>query len=263
MELAAYRRNVFSQYGEDGIIEEIFNRLNITSGYVCEFGAWDGKHLSNTYNLYCNNSNFIPILIESDKEKFESLEQNLFNLNKKYIIRKFLNKEDNHNDSLSNILKNFNIKDLDNNNFKLLSIDVDGPDYEIWKNFTDYSPSVVIIEASKLVNPEEQIYPTEDGGASASIIIELAKEKNYELVCHTGSNCIFVKKELFSKINIKDNSLTNLYIYSQSSAIRRMVKNGIFSNEEGENRINAMSSRGEVIEYAETFSPLVYFPGRF
>ena len=43
--------NVFSQNGEDGIIEEILNRLEIQTGWVCEFGAWDGIYLSNTFNL--------------------------------------------------------------------------------------------------------------------------------------------------------------------------------------------------------------------
>ena len=38
-----YKKNVYSQNGEDGIIEEILKRFNITSGWVCEFGAWKWK----------------------------------------------------------------------------------------------------------------------------------------------------------------------------------------------------------------------------
>ena len=133
MELETFRKNVFSQYGEDGVIERIFEVLDITSGYVCEFGAWDGIHCSNTYNLYSDDSDFIPILIESDKEKYKDLEVNLQDIKQKYIANKFLNKESNHKDSLSNIVKDFKINDINNNNFVLLSIDVDGPDYEIWK----------------------------------------------------------------------------------------------------------------------------------
>jgi hypothetical protein len=49
-----HRNNIFSQNGEDGVIEYILDKLNITSGTCCEFGAWDGKHLSNTFNLIKN-----------------------------------------------------------------------------------------------------------------------------------------------------------------------------------------------------------------
>ena len=50
-----YAYNNFSQNGEDGIIEELNKRLRIKeqkrSNWCVEFGAWDGKHLSNTFNL--------------------------------------------------------------------------------------------------------------------------------------------------------------------------------------------------------------------
>ena len=48
------RKNFYSQYGEDGIIESIFNKID----HVCpkqklcvEFGAWDGKYFK--YFLTC------------------------------------------------------------------------------------------------------------------------------------------------------------------------------------------------------------------
>ena len=255
MELDKYRKNVYSQYGEDGVIEKIFEVLDITSGYVCEFGAWDGIHCSNTYNLYFDDPAFIPILIESDDEKYESLEDNLSDIENKYIIKKFLNKDNSHKDSLSNIIKNFKIKDLNNKNFVLLSIDVDGPDYEIWKNFTDYSPQVVIIEANKLLHPEKLVYPTKDGGASAGILVKLGKEKGYELVCHTGSNCIFVRKELYPLFEIENNSLHHLYIYSQSAAIKKFYEKGLITKEQADYRIEYMAANDQVIQYAEEFIP--------
>ena len=259
MELDTFRKNIFSQYGEDGVIERIFEVLDITSGYVCEFGAWDGIHCSNTYNLYSDDSDFIPILIESDKEKYKDLEINLQDIKQKYIANKFLYKESNHKDSLSNIIKDFKINDINNNNFVLLSIDVDGPDYEIWKNFTDYRPRVVVIEASKLLHPEELVYPTEDGGASAGILVQLGKEKGYELVCHTGSNCIFVLNEDFPKFEIEDNSISKLYIYTQSTAILRLVEKGVYTEEQGEYWIEYMSAMGQVIQHSDGFTPTKIF----
>lgn len=53
MSLKSFARNEYSQYGEDGIIEEIFRRIgpNELNNFCCEFGAWDGVHLSNTASL--------------------------------------------------------------------------------------------------------------------------------------------------------------------------------------------------------------------
>ena len=49
--LFTFRNDTYSQVGQDGIIEEIFKRLNIKNGIFCEFGAWDGFHLSNARKL--------------------------------------------------------------------------------------------------------------------------------------------------------------------------------------------------------------------
>ena len=49
-----FHKNIYSQNGEDGIIEKLVSVLKIGSGFFVEFGAWDGKHWSNSYNLYQN-----------------------------------------------------------------------------------------------------------------------------------------------------------------------------------------------------------------
>ena len=69
-----YNKNIYSQNGEDGIIEELLHRLDISSGWVCEFGAWDGINLSNTFNLV-KNKNFSAVYIEGDKNKYVDLLQ--------------------------------------------------------------------------------------------------------------------------------------------------------------------------------------------
>ena len=77
MSLLKYKKNNFSQNGEDGIIEEIINRLGKNSDKsFCEFGAWDGIYLSNCYNLLLNAS-FKGLLIEGNKNKFIDLKKNL------------------------------------------------------------------------------------------------------------------------------------------------------------------------------------------
>src|ERR1700750_1039389 len=62
-----YGKNVFSQFGEDGIIEEICKRLKIEKGSIAEFGAHDGKFCSNSRNLILLG--WDATLIEGDIEK--------------------------------------------------------------------------------------------------------------------------------------------------------------------------------------------------
>ena len=41
----------YSQWQEEETLKKILNILNIKNGSCCEFGAWDGKHLSNIFHL--------------------------------------------------------------------------------------------------------------------------------------------------------------------------------------------------------------------
>jgi hypothetical protein len=51
--LNEYAKNITSQSGENGILFEIFRRLDITKGTCIEFGAADGIETSNTHPLWC------------------------------------------------------------------------------------------------------------------------------------------------------------------------------------------------------------------
>ncbi len=55
--LSNYRINYFSQFGEDGVIEKLFEIAGINTGYLVEFGAWDGIYLSNTYYHFKKEKN--------------------------------------------------------------------------------------------------------------------------------------------------------------------------------------------------------------
>ena len=59
-----YSKDITSQNGEDGIIEFLINKLDINKpdSTCIEFGAWNGVHLSNTYNII-TNFNWNGILI--------------------------------------------------------------------------------------------------------------------------------------------------------------------------------------------------------
>jgi hypothetical protein len=136
MSILQYKKNIFSQNGEDGLIEYIFSKiLGNNSGTFIEFGAWDGKYLSNTYNLFLNK-NWNGIYIEGDTEKYNDLCDN-FQAYKDRIdcVNAFVGFDE--NDKLDKLIEIYSTK----RNFDFISIDVDGLDYFIFARLLRYACS--------------------------------------------------------------------------------------------------------------------------
>ena len=66
-----HKKNFYSQNGEDGILNEIIKNLGLDKKiFLCEFGAWDGKFLSYTFNIV-KDFESTALFIESDQERFK------------------------------------------------------------------------------------------------------------------------------------------------------------------------------------------------
>ena len=139
-----YKKNIHSQNGEDGIIEELLKRLEINNGWVCEFGAWDGVYLSNTFNLV--KKNFNAVFIEGDSNKYKDLLKTVEKYTNIVPVNAFI-EHNNTKNSLDNILKTTDIP-LD---FDILSIDIDSYDYQVWKSLQIYKPKIIIIEINSSI----------------------------------------------------------------------------------------------------------------
>lgn len=195
--LLVYAKNYWSQNGEDGIIEEIFKRLGINGGWLCEFGAGDGKTISNSYHWISSNKNFKVLYIENGDEDYERI----------------LKVVDEHPDqiiALKETVTPQNINELLSrsgaDDFEMISIDIDSHDYAVWEALTEFKPKVVIIEInSSLLPGEYQIHDDEKNlqGNSFTSTVELGKRKGYTAVAHTG-NLIFVRNDLVDKVLIPD-----------------------------------------------------------
>jgi len=196
-----YKKNIFSQFGEDGIIEEIFKRLSdVSDKRCCEFGAWDGKFLSNTCNLITNH-NYEAILIEADKKKFNELNINF--PDKKIIkINKFVNFSGEN--SLDNILENNSF----NKDFDFLSIDIDGCDYWILESLSKFTPKIICIEFNPSITNKVEFIQEKNmkinQGSSAKSIINLGLKKNYFPIASTHCNLFFVHNKFKQKITNLD-----------------------------------------------------------
>ena len=121
---------------------------------------------------------------------------------------------DDKNNDLNAWLKKGNLPcDLD-----VLSIDIDGDDYFVWKNLTEFFPKIVIIEINPYRDPiyEElpgnpsneynvdllkQWYPARIAvGCSFISAVKLGLKKGYIPVAFTGGNIIFIRKDLIHNL---------------------------------------------------------------
>ena len=219
-----FSKKIYSQFGEDGILLEILNRLKNKNldKWCVEFGAKDGISYSNTYNLI-KHYNYNAVLIEGDKKYFKKLSKNL---PQKNIIKinKFVNFSGPNN--LDEILGSTVIP----KNFDILSIDIDGCDFYIFESLTEYRPKILCIEFNHLIPNSVEFVQKKDfkikQGSSAKSLIKLAEKKNYKLVGSSFSNLFFIDKNYFNLVTEKEVLLEDLIDDHE-------IKNFIFSSYDG------------------------------
>jgi hypothetical protein len=199
-----FARDVHSQTGEDGVIAKALETLGDLNQWCVEFGAWDGKHLSNTFNLV-ESAGYRVVLIEGDQAKYQTLQAEYPYRERATFIGRFVNWYE--NDNLDSLLAETPIP-LD---FDLLSIDVDGNDYHIWSAVSKYRPKLVLIEFNPTSsNRFTYVQPADrnrNQSSSPAALVGLALSKGYELICVVGANLLFVDKRFYSLFHIPDNSL--------------------------------------------------------
>ena len=204
---APHVRNVYSQCGEDGILQHLFARLGITNGYCVEFGAWDGRHLSNTYNLITAYG-WRGTLIEADSVRFAELRRTMDGIVGVTTLQAFVGFED--DDGLDVLLAPTDTpKDFD-----LLSIDIDGNDYHVWAAISAYRPKVVVIEFNPTIPNHIPFVQRRDTrvkhGSSLLSLTALAASKGYSPVAVTAQNAIFLKQEVARRLRMEALSLHDL-----------------------------------------------------
>lgn len=194
----AWRKDVHSQSGEDGIIEHLLEAVQCRSGYFVEFGAWDGRHLSNSARLA--DEGWSGCFIEGSTERFQDLLRNYADNDRIYKLNAFVEGfGENCLDNLLDIAKA-------PAEIAVLSIDIDGNDYHVWNGMVRHAAKLVVVEFNPSI-PAHVVYVQEDDpsinrGASLAALTELAKEKGYDLVAATDWNAFFLQKSLVDEFGI-------------------------------------------------------------
>ena len=198
---------IYSQFGDDGIIQFLIYKLEIENNRFIEFGVGDYFE-SNTHFLLINN-NWSGFVIDGSETKIDTLRSSEFfwryDLNSKVA---FINKE-----NINDLLLNSNFSDIG-----LLHIDLDGNDYWILKaiDMDRYNPDILILEYNSNFGPTRAItipydpefssidahYSGQYYGASLSALNSVANEKGYYFIgCNSaGNNAYFIKNNFNSII---------------------------------------------------------------
>ena len=185
-----FKRNEFSQNGEDGIIEELFRRIGLEARTCCEFGAWDGTHLSNCRRLI--QQEWHALMIEAMDEKFKVLVRNFHDNPRVTCVNRLVDDDKN---SLGAIIKETGFPgELD-----FLSVDIDGLDYEIYSGL-NIRPRVICIEVNAAHAPDADLELSRDLAATSvgqpmEVFMRIARAKGYSLVCYSG-NAFFVRDDI-------------------------------------------------------------------
>lgn len=201
--LKPFEENVTSQCGEDGVIRRALELIGARDRWCVEFGAWDGRHASNTFALI-ERDGYSAVLIEGDPVRFEALARTHAERPGVTALHRLVGFEG--RDRLQEILALTPVAP----EFDLLSIDIDGADYHVWEAFERYRPKLVVIEFNPTIpNEIDYVQPRDMSvrqGSSLTAITRLATAKGYRLIHATAVNGIFVDERYFERFGIDDPS---------------------------------------------------------
>jgi len=198
---------IHSQFGDDGIIQYLFSRIPAARSFV-EFGVEDYTEANTRFLLIHDDWRGLILDGRPDLDTVVSA-QGLPMLHDLEIRSAFITAE-----NINELLLGAGFS----GEIGLLSVDIDGNDYWVWKAITCVDPQVVVIEYNAVFGPDRAItipYAPDFTrqaahhswlyfGASLRALCRLAEAKGYAFVgCNSaGNNAYFVRKDLLSPFRI-------------------------------------------------------------
>jgi hypothetical protein len=202
LRLTRFGSKTFSQNDEDGILLEIFNRIGMRSRRFVEFGVQGG--------VQCNTALLLAagwqgLWLDSSAPDIDQVNRNqadAVSAGRLKVINAMVTAE-NIDALIGDWREDIALED----ELDLLSIDIDGNDYWVWKAIERVRPRVVVIEYNASYPPPlDFVIPyrpdavwneTNYFGASLSMLEKLGRAKGYSLVgCSlTGINAFFVRDD--------------------------------------------------------------------
>lgn len=199
--LAEAEFRVFSQFGDDGIIQYLLQRVPIDAPTFVEFGVEDYQE-SNTRFLLLHN-NWRGLVMEANPAHVEAIRRDeSYWRHDLTAVAAFIDCE-----NINALLRTHGFT----GSLGLLSIDIDGNDYWVWRAIDVAQPVIVIVEFNSVYGPQRAVAVPYDPrfhraaahfshlywGCSLRALCLLAEQKGYAFVgCNsTGLNAYFVRRD--------------------------------------------------------------------
>jgi hypothetical protein len=207
-ELYQHEWGLYSQNGEDGILQAIFSKIGTTNEFYVEFGTEDGTECNTRYLR--EKKAWKGLLMDATHQN------ELINLKKEWI----------NAENINQLFEKYQVP----KNFDLLSIDIDFNDYWVLQaiDLNKFSPRVIVVEYNSHIPSNEARTVTYDPsrawdftsdyfGASAAAFYQFGVQKGYSLVyCEShGVNCFLVRNDALGT-NISD-VLMPKHVYSPTN----------------------------------------------
>lgn len=201
---------VFSQFGEDGIIQYLIQRVPIEESVFVEFGV-ESYRESNTRFLL-QNDNWRGLILD------------IGSAHRRFLRRRELDWR-HHIDARTSFINRDNIDSLlaaadTRGDIGLLSIDIDGNDLWVLEAIEAVSPRILVVEYNSMfgAGPQVTIPYQEDfrrtlahpshlyWGASLAALNSVAKQKGYVLVGgnSAGNNAFWVREDVADGVQAVD-----------------------------------------------------------
>lgn len=196
---------VFSQFGEDGIIQYLIHTIPIPNRTFVELGV--GSYEESNTRFLLMHDNWKGLIVDAGTEHVEYLNSEkgkyLLYAHELTAVSAFLT-----TNTVNKLLRDAKVT----GDIGLLSIDIDGMDYWIFESISAISPRIVIIEYNSTFGPKATVtvpyakafnrtrahYSNLYFGASLQALCILAKKKGYVFVGSNsaGNNAFFVRKDV-------------------------------------------------------------------
>ena len=185
-------KNIYSQYGEDGLLEAIFKHIGTTNRWCFEVGAHDGQMLSNVAHLI--EQGWSAVLVEQGEELHAACVARYAARPDVRCVHEYVFPW-----KFEALLESVGLP----NEPDLGVIDIDEQDFWLWAGMQRIRPRVMVVEFG-YGRPVDQIPPLIDHTrepvpwiqAGHNMIHFLGRAKGYFPVAITEANMIFVRNEL-------------------------------------------------------------------